>query len=418
MPEKSATAAPGEGRVPDDAEQPLAFHALSFQPDGEEVTVGRLDEGTFVVLPADGAELLRRLVDGSTCTQAAQWYEQTYGEPVDIADFVADIGELGFLRASDEPEPAAPRPVRWMLLGRAVFSPVGALAYLALLAGAVAAMVHTPALAPGYHHLFFTHYMSLLMVTMFLGQMPLLLLHEGAHALAGRRLGLPSRLSVGRRLYYLVFLTTMDGLVGVPRRKRYLPILAGILSDLGVLGALTLLAAATRRSDGSFPLPGELALALAYLTLLRLLWQGWFFLQTDLYYLVVTALGCVDLQTTAKQVVANRWNTLRGRPAPHDPERWHPRDRAVARWYSVLLVGGYAFSLATLVLGLLPVVTRVLGTVFDRLAGHGSHSALGLADSVLFLALSIGEIALPAVLFLRERRTERAARGRTAVSAP
>jgi hypothetical protein len=417
MPEQSTAADPAEDRDAGNTERPLAFHTLSFQPDGDEVTVGRLDEGTFVVLPEDGAELLRRLVDGLSCAQAAEWYQQTYGETVDVEDFVADIAELGFLRGADEPEPAAPAPVRWMRLGRAVFSPVGAAVYLALLGGAVVAMVRAPVLAPDYHHLFFTRYMSLLMVTMFVGQMPLLLLHEAAHALAGRRLGLPSRLSVGRRLYYLVFLTTMDGLVGVPRRKRYLPILAGILTDIGVLAALTLVAATTRRADGSVPLVGQLALALAYLTLLRLLWQCWFFLQTDLYYLVVTVLGCVDLQTTAKQVIANRWHTVRGRPAPHDPDGWHPKDRKAARWYSLLIVGGYAFSLVTLVLGLLPVAVRVLGTVLDRLTGHGSPGAAALVDSVLFLALSLGELAIPGVLFLRERRAVQTAADR-AVRAP
>lgn len=279
-------------------------------------------------------------------------------------------------------------------------------------------MVRTPALVPSYHHLFFTHYMSVLMVTMYLSQMPLVLLHEAAHALAGRRLGLRSRLSVGRRLYYLVFLTALDGLVGVPRRKRFLPILAGILTDIAVLAGLTLLAAVTRRGDGSFPLVGAFALALAYLTVLRLLWQCWFFLQTDVYYLVVTVLGCVDLQTTAKQLLANRWCALLGRPARFDPEVWHPRDRSVARWYSVLMVAGYAFCLGTLAFGLLPSAVRVFATVLARLSAHGSHSAAGLTDSVLFLLLSVGEVVVAGGLFLRERRSRRAASAAATASSP
>ncbi|WP_327070489.1 hypothetical protein OG500_33020 [Kitasatospora sp. NBC_01250] len=418
MPDRPAAVDPGEVRGPGAPERPLAFHPLTFLPEGDDVTVGRPDEGEFVVLPADGAALLRRLVDGQTCSQAAQWYQETYGESVDIADFVADLGELGFLRGADEPVAPPPAPVRWSRLGRAVFSPVGAVVYLALIAGWLAAMVRTPALVPSYHHLFFTHYMSVLMVTMYLSQMPLVLLHEAAHALAGRRLGLRSRLSVGRRLYYLVFLTALDGLVGVPRRKRFLPILAGILTDIAVLAGLTLLAAVTRRGDGSFPLVGAFALALAYLTVLRLLWQCWFFLQTDVYYLVVTVLGCVDLQTTAKQLLANRWCALLGRPARFDPEVWHPRDRSVARWYSVLMVAGYAFCLGTLAFGLLPSAVRVFATVLARLSAHGSHSAAGLTDSVLFLLLSVGEVVVAGGLFLRERRSRRAASAAATASSP
>jgi hypothetical protein len=395
-------------------EQRLAFHRLTFLPEGDEVTVGVPDQDTYVVLPADGAALLRRLAEGSSCAEAARWYLEQYGEPVDIADFVADLDELGFLRGSGEDDgnggpDEAPQdvPVRWRRLGRAVFSPVGAVLYLALLAAWVAAMVRTPALVPSYHHLFFTRYLSVVMVSMFVAQMPLVLLHEAAHALAGRRLGLRSRLSIGRRLHYLVFLTTLDGLVSVPRRKRFLPILAGMLTDVAVLAALTLVAAVTRRGDGSLPLLGAVLLAMAYLTLLRLLWQLWFFLQTDVYFLVVTVLGCVDLQSTAKQMLGDRCRALLGRPARHDPERWHPRDRSVARWYSLMIVAGYGFLLGTLAYGLVPTAYKVFATVVDRLTGHGTGGAAAITDSALVLLLSLGEIAVAFGLYLRERRTRR-----------
>ena len=397
----AATAATAPGET---ADRPLTFHPLHFQAEDGEVNVGRMDEGTFVVLPEDGAALLRRLVEGMTCAQAAAWYHTAYGEPVDVEDFVADLRELGFL-AEDGTRPAEPTgPVRWMRLGQALFSPVTAVLYGGLVAAAAVAMVRAPALLPTPHHVFFTHYMSVLTLTIFLGQLPFILLHESAHALAGRRLGVPSRLSIGRRLYYLVLVTTMDGLVGVPRRRRYLPMLAGMLTDVGALAALTLLAAATRDAGGGFPLVGAVALALAYATLMRLAWQGYFFIQTDVYYLVVTVMGCVDLQTTAKQMLANRWSALWRRPPRHDPEDWHPRDRAVARWYSLLIVAGYGFCLVTTVFALAPVVVRVFGTALGRLFGHGGQGGAGLADSALFLALSLGEMAVAGTLYLRERR--------------
>lgn len=385
-------------------EPPLVFHDLTFHEEGEEVTVGRLDTGSFVVLPAEGAALLRRLVSGDTQAAAATWFERTYGEPVDVADFVSDLRELDFLRAEGDDAAAAPAPVRWTRLGRAVFSPVAAVACVALLTAWVVAMVREPVLVPNYHNLFFTHYLSVLMVTVFVAQMPLILLHEASHALAGRRLGLPSTLSIGRRLYYLVFQTTMDGLVAVPRRKRFLPILAGILTDVVLMAAMTLIAAATQRADGTFQLAGAFLLAMAYLTLLRLLWQCWFFLQTDIYYLVVTVLGCVDLQTTTRQFLGNWFRRRLGKPARHDPSRWHPRDHAAARWYSVLMVLGYGLSIATLLIAVVPAVGHVLATVVDRFSGANPQGTAGLLDNIVFLLLSVGELAVAGVLFLRERR--------------
>ncbi|WP_406207426.1 hypothetical protein OH807_34785 [Kitasatospora sp. NBC_01560] len=411
MPERPAATEPGVGQPPH-TERPLAFHTLVFQPDGDEVTVGRLDEGTFVVLPADGAALLRRLVDGESRADAARWYAQTYGEPVDVDDFVSDLDELGFLRQPGEQAPPPPAPVRWQRLGRAVFSPAGGVLYLVLLAGWLTAMVRSPDLVPSYRHLFFTPYMSVLVAVMFLAQAPLILLHEAAHALAGRRLGLPSRLSIGRRLYFVVFQTALDGLVAVERRKRVLPMIAGMLTDVGVLAVLTLFAAATRTADGELSLLGGVALGLGYSTVLRLLWQCFFFLRTDVYYLVVTVLGCVDLQTTAKQLLADRWARLLRRPPPYDPEDWHPRDRAVARWYSVLMAVGYSVALVTMAVNLPPIVARAYRTVLEQLSGDPLHRLAGLADSVLFLLMTVGELALATVLFLRERRARRTAAAR------
>jgi hypothetical protein len=240
---------------------------------------------------------------------------------------------------------------------------------------------------------------------LFVGQFPLLLAHEGFHTLAGRRLGLRSRLGIGRRLYFLVFETTMDGLVTVPRRQRYLPMLAGMLADLLVIAVLTLVAAALRRPDGSFPVLAGACLALAFGTLLRFVWQFYFYLQTDIYHVIVTVLGCVDLQKTARRMVANRYHRLTGRPERAvDESTFHPRDRAVARWYSWLLALGYAFSIGTLALAAIPAMVLVLGRVFAHLASGSVDGLAGTVDSVVFLALNFGQFALAGWLGLRERR--------------
>ncbi|MEE4544527.1 hypothetical protein V2S66_21425 [Streptomyces sp. V4-01] len=364
-----------------------------------------MDTGVFVVLPDDGAALLRRMVDGADADAAADWYQDQYGETVDVHDFLTDLAELGFVMDGEQPAPSAQEdvPVRWQRLGRALFSRATAVLFGCLIAAWAAVVAFDHSLAPTYHRLFFTQYVSVITVVLLAAQTPLVLLHEAAHALAGRRLGLPSRLSVGRRFHYLVFLTTMDGLVAVPRRKRYLPILAGMLTDVAVLAALTLCAAALRGAGGTGSAVASAALALAYLTGLRLLWQGWFFLQTDVYYLVTTVLGCVDLHTTARQLNANRWRAWTGRAPAHDPDRWHPRDRAVARWYAVLMIVGYGVSLTTFAFAILPGTVHLLRMVFSRFTA-GSADAPQIADSCVFLLLIVGQVAFAVWLSVRQRR--------------
>lgn len=378
------------------------FHRLMYLPDGDEVTVGRHGNEEFVVLPAAGAELLRRLAAGSTSAEAADWFLHSYGDEVDVEDFVAELAELGFVRPPDEPVAAEPK-IRWQRLGRAIFSPVGGVCYLMLIGAWLDSMMHRPDLVPKPHNLVFTHYVSLVILTLLAAQMPLLLLHESAHALAGRRLGLPSKLSVGRRMQFLVFETTINGLVAVERRKRYLPILAGMMTDLGISAALGLLAAVLS-PDGAPSQLAALSLSLSYLTLLRFSWQFWFFLRTDIYYLIVTVLGCVDLHTAAKQQLANTFLRWLGKPAKYDAASWHPRDRSVARWYAKLMFLGYAASAATLVFGWLPAILRVITTVIPRLFGNNPNGWKGTVDSIAFLILNCIELILVASIAVRQRR--------------
>jgi len=404
----TALRADTEAQFGGDPDRPVTMHALAFLDEGDEVTVGRLDIDSYCVLPADGAALLRRLSEGATPRDAAGWYHQTYGEPVDLVEFLAAMDELGFLAGSGPAAPAV-REVPWQRLGRLCFSGPAWLVYAAVLLAAAVAMARQPELLPRPAHLLFTGYATGVLALAVVGQLPLVLLHEAFHALAGRRLGLHSRLRLGRRLYLLVAETTLDGLVVVPRRRRFLPILAGMLADLVAVAALTLGAAALRHSDGAMPLTGRICLALAFLTVLRIVWQFYFFLQTDLYQLVVTVLGCVDLHRTTTRWIANRLNRALGhRDRVTDESLWHPRDRAAARWYSWVLIGGYLVSAGSFVLAVLPVLVRLFAGVRDRLTGGPGVGADALVDSAAFLLLTAAQLALVAFLLVRERRDRRA----------
>ena len=391
-----------------DLDRPVALHALTFLDEGEDVTVGRRDADSYCVLPADGAALLRELQRGSTPRDAAQWYANTFGQPVDMADFLEAVHELGFIAATGEKSTTVGR-VRWQCFGTVIFSPVGWLVFAMLLVATAVEMIRHHDLVPQYGNLFFTQYMTVVILTLYFGQFPFLLVHEMCHALAGRRLGLRSRLGIGRRLFFMVVETSMDGLVSVPRRRRYLPILAGMLGDLLVIAVLTLIAAALRQPDGSQPLVGGICLALAFTTLLRFIWQFFFYLETDLYQVVVTVFGCVDLQKTARRTLANRFNRLLGRRGRViDESTWHPTDRVVARWYSWLLAVGYAFSIGTLVFAVLPAAIHVFGVVLGRVFGTETAGVAGTLDSVVFLLVNVVQFAVVGVVAVRQYRRRRA----------
>ena len=83
-------------------------------------------------------------------------------------------------------------------------------------------------MVPRTENVFFTESLVIVAIAVFAGQLALTLLHEVFHVLAGRRLGIRSRVRISRRMYFVVLETNLDGLAVVERRRRYLPILAGL----------------------------------------------------------------------------------------------------------------------------------------------------------------------------------------------
>lgn len=390
-----------------DLDTPLDLHPLVYLDEGDEVTIGSQDVDSYGIFPPDGAELVRRLADGSTPRAAARWFADRYGEDVEIGDIIAALAELDLVRTGDASVVA---PVRFRALATVVFSPAAWVVYGVLVFWALVVMVVRPDLTPHYQNIFFADYYTIIQVGLTVAAIPLVLLHESFHALAGRRLGLRSRLRIGRRLHFIVLETSLDGLVSVPRRKRYLPILAGMLADLVGVALFTVIADLTRAADGSLSPVGRFLLAVAFTSLLRVAWQFFFYLRTDLYVLISTALGCVDLHTSARRILGNRFRSLFGsRNKLVDESTLHPADRRAARWYSWLIVIGYSASLTMFVLAAAPALYRFVTGVLARLTGDAA-TTLHLLDSVVLGGIVLAQCALLCWLIVRDRRRDRRAR--------
>jgi hypothetical protein len=382
----------------------VRLHRLTMVPQDDGVMVGRPDTGSYALFPAEGAQALRLLESGRPISEVATWYADTCGETLDVDDFLEAISDLGFLLADDE-DRAPETPVRWQRLGRWTFSRPAFVGYAGLILTGLLMIIHDPGLRPSYHRLFFTHYLSLIPLTLTLAQIPCILLHEGFHALAGRRLGLPSTLRLGRRLYYLVAETRLTALLSVPRQKRFLPFLAGMLADALVISALTVAAALLQDRDIPAWCP-RFCVALAFTGVLRLIWQLMFYLETDLYYVLATALRCSDLQNATRFFIKNQVRGLLRRDRVLPPAEWADRDQEMARWYSVLLIAGYGFSLGTVAWAGLPTTVHFWSLIFDRLA-RSHTSTQSVVDAVVFISMTATQAGLTIFVVLRDRRAGR-----------
>lgn len=394
-------------------ERALEFHRLSFVPDGEDVVVGRMDTGAYAVLPADGAELLRKLSSGLGPAAAAEWYRAEFDEDVDIDDFVAEIAELGFVRVAGETA-TTEAPPRFQWLGRALFSPVAWVVYaLIVIWWAVVAAPHSDIL-PHPAQVYFTGSLVAVQLVVVASQIPFGFLHESFHVLAGQRLGLSSTLAVSNRFTYVVFETRINGLMSVPRRQRYLPVCAGMLVDVVVLCLLDLIAELTRSPGGALSFLGRLCLTLAFTTVARIGWQFLLYLRTDLYFVLATALRCHDLHDAGVAIFRNRLHRLTGRTAKLvDETQWTERDRRIGAWYGWFICSGILVAVCLAVFLTVPVLVRFARQVVVGLvaADHGGT----FWDAVVSLLLLVVQFALPAVLARRKRRLDTSRKPRLVV---
>jgi len=380
----------------------VRLHRLSMVAEDDGVVIGRPDIASYAVFPEEGAQVLQMLAAGTPVADVAAWYEHQVGEPLEVTDLLRALADLGFLLTDEETEPVS-ATVGWQRLGRWLFSWPTAVGYLVLVAAAVAAMIVNPALRPSYRDLFFTSYVSLIPVVSLAVAIPPILLHEACHALAGRRLGLPSQLGISRRFYYIVAETRMDSLLSVPRRRRYLPFLAGVLADTAVIAAFTLLSVALDQRG----IPGwysRLCLVVAFTCVLRLIWQCMLHLQTDFYYVLANAFRCNDLQNATRFYLRARLGRLIPvRGTEHQDAEWSDRDRMMARWYAPIFVIGYGFSLFSLIWAGIPTFVRLWSMVVDRF-DHGA-SAAGFVDAGVFVVMASFQFGLLIHVTLRDRRT-------------
>jgi hypothetical protein len=233
---------------------------------------------------------------------------------------------------------------------------------------------------------------GLSIIVSFVVSLLLLFAHEGAHALAAYRAGVPVRFRLNLRFVWLVAETDMSGLWALPRRARYVPFLAGMMWDSGLL-AVTLIAEMC--GHAAAPVLRLVVLQLVF----NLLWQFVIFLRTDMYFVAITATGSADLAGNAR--LALRY--LTGFANDHQLRHWRqlPRfEQRAARWFAPLLVVGTAAAAVSFALLRLPgMLTMTAATL------HNLTSAPAFSPQFLDAAAAMGVTAVGTAAWLVGMRT-------------
>lgn len=387
------------------------------QPDGEETIIANAAQTSFLSLPTSAVDILHWLAEEKTVAEAQALYQAKYDELPDMDDFLELLESEGFVvsgraqemtvlpTASQEavPPETGVRSARQRYhfasfpqnLAQRIFSrPVLLLCGLCIAVG-LGLIVIDPSLIPIPEILVFKQNLTLMSIGLYLLIFPAVFIHEMAHLVAARAAGVPARLSISHRLWVLVAQTDMTGIWLAPRRQRLLAVLAGSILDAAVSALLIMLLFAQQRQwinmDPGIVLFCRIAL---FTYLIRLLWQCYFFVRTDFYYVVAMAFNCKDLMGDAEALLRN----LMAHVFPHirrvDQSSIPTREMHIIRAYACIWVVGRLLAFFSLFFIGLPILLGYYSEIGKFLLQGQIPVSLAPADIVGWFIL----IAVPTAL--------------------
>ena len=384
--------------------QTRRYDGLTLVADGDGYILGSRHSADFLAVPEIGGLVIQWLQSGAGESECTARAGELAGEPVDVAGFLADLESAGLLPgplagtdagtdAGTGPETGtgvhaaagADRPPRGHRVGKVLFGRIGLLVQGSLAALGVLILITRPELRPTFTDAIVTGVplASILIMTVIgiCGG----LLHELAHLLAAAAKGVPSSLSLGRRLYTLVYQTDLTRLWSLPRRDRLLPLSAGMIIDAALLGALLgLLAGPLRTAD---PLLVDVVRAAAFIKFGGLIFQAEVFMRTDVYAILVAVSGCRNLWAT-KGAVARR---AIGRAGAADLDHLDGVSGTEIRWaraYLALYLPGVVGATWYLVTFALPALGQIVAMSVAAVVDNGPLTLIGAAG-VLATVLAV-----------------------------
>ncbi|HEU5333251.1 MAG TPA: hypothetical protein VFU73_10810 [Actinocrinis sp.] len=389
----------------------VRVHPFEHNRDGDDVIIGDPARDAYLCIPADGLDLLESLAAGNTVAETVRTYQDKYGETPDIEDFIGILTDEGFIAPDTEADTEAgdgehghahsrrgTARVRkswsfdWIspsVAARLCGAPVLIAAGLFIALGTAVAVTH-PQQLPTVKTLLFPHgyFAALTMGTLALA-ICAVMLHEFAHAVVARSAGLPARLALGNLMYTIVAQTDITGIWMAPKRKRYLAFLSGTIVDLVAASAIVDLIYAESRGWVSLNQTWLMPLLNAFLFTyaMRISFQLLFYLRTDIYYVVSTAMSCKSLMSDTETFLRNK--VFRALRRPHRvvdqsgiPAREMKRVRVYAAFYAI----GRVFWIAVLSVFYLPLLWSYVDQFILLVTGHPHR--LGAIDflTIAFLA--------------------------------
>jgi putative peptide zinc metalloprotease protein len=383
--------------------------------DGEKYIVGRADTRTFAEIPEAGVQAINLLEKGLSVKEVQDELKNVLGKEFDVKSFVSDLVSLGFVKSIGGQMVEEKRETKKALFKNVKKEHVGWLFSKPFLAGFVAPliivgitiMLLNPPYWPKPQDLLFYKWLAVSLLGGVGLSFALLFLHELAHLFAAKSLGVEGSMSISNRLYFVVVETNLSNLWTVPRKRRYLVYMAGLIFDLTTISVLVILMwlSDIHVLGGSGGILYQFAKAAVLLEFFRVVWQLMFYMRTDIYFLFADYLKCKNLYGDAVNYITNKLAKLSGKSdMQRDMSSIPESEMRVIRKYAIFFLVGTATSLIVFAILIVPLTTIIVVLAAQPLMKGYAGNEAAFTDSIVVISITAFEFILLLYSFLKNKR--------------
>jgi putative peptide zinc metalloprotease protein len=341
----------------------IEFYKISFRKENDFYVVWKENSSNFIEIPESSFLTLELLQQGKTPDEVTKILKNKYQEEYDVKDFLQELIKLGFVRSIDGIPFSIKKEktktfsfikkehISW------IYSKPLLILYFSVIGLAATILILNPVYFPSYSDLFFTDSYLVVLTVSFAVSLGLVFIHEVSHLLAGKAAGVDGYFSIGLRLYIPVAETNLTQLWSLPRKKRFIPFLAGMITDAVICSLLIFL---IWFSDSNLiilsdfvPFAKMIILVLYY----SLFWQFLLFIRTDLYYVISNLFGCRNLYGDSwSYVLSNFLRLFKGKKIKLQIPK---KEQKIVRIYAPLMLVATVFSVLFFAFWGLPIFLTV-----------------------------------------------------------
>lgn len=208
--------------------------------------------------------------------------------------------------------------------------------------------------------------------------------HEIAHLAVAKIYGLKGELRLAHRLNFLVAETDFPGIYSVSKAKRITIFLSGIIVDMATTSMLYFLYLQNK----------EIVILKQFILLewLSILWQFFFYMKTDIYYVVKEIVGIPDLYTYSKEKIVSFLKREQFTPVLTE------RENVIVSVYAGILFFGTALGLFRYGFYHIPILFKTFAGAFVEV-----FKGTNVVDGVITIFIEGISLLLLGVTYLRRR---------------